>query len=187
MSVEVERLRRIAQESINWSKELASYPYSDNFLLRGEDQILVYANDHNDFGEFVEIPVEIIHEFETPEEIYNKERFILGHDVLSEIDSNPDMGPDEQFTDDLIEGRLTRHRGTFVAYQKDVYCGQDPFIDLLTWVASAYYGSSNLTIFKVPAKGRSIQSALRSRRIAPFPESEALDNIIFPSSYKRFS
>lgn len=77
--------------------------------------------------------------------------FILTPGALS---SQPDRGKDadntEYFGKDLESGRLNAFRGSFVAYQKGVLCGQSKDRDLLFRSARACYGQSSLDVFQVP-------------------------------------
>ncbi len=55
------------------------------------------------------------------------------------------------FVDNLIDGKFKEYRGSFVAYQNGVFCGQSGDGQELYGCLGRYYGISSLAVFRVPA------------------------------------
>jgi len=86
--------------------------------------------------------------------------FLLEHGELARIKDWTDS-PREAFESDLVDRKLASYRGTWVAYQKSVLAGQGEDGSELYNKASAYFGQSSLAVFRVPAKGESLEKALQ--------------------------
>ncbi len=83
--------------------------------------------------------------------IISLSEFLYSHGELAAHDdrANSTEGNAACFINDLLTGTLERYRGTYVAYQKGILCGQSSKRSLYN-AASAYYGSSSLSVFRVP-------------------------------------
>ena len=79
--------------------------------------------------------------------------YLLSHEGLCKIPERAGESDEEVrrcFEEDLKEGRLRGYEGTFVAYQKTVFCGQSKSRNKIVRGAKGYYGSSSLRVFEVP-------------------------------------
>jgi hypothetical protein len=82
--------------------------------------------------------------------------YILDH---RELAKRPDRSTSAEgnihvFMKDVENGLLVPYERTFIAYQKGVLCGQSRNGKKLYGIASGYYGSSGLSVFKVPTRGK---------------------------------
>ncbi len=77
--------------------------------------------------------------------------YYLTHGALAQ---QPTRAGDNQslFVHDLIDGRFLGYRGSYVAYQKGVLCGQSVDGETLFDCTGRYYGISSLGVFKVPSR-----------------------------------
>lgn len=80
------------------------------------------------------------------------EEYILSHEELEKQRTKKDFKHDNlfYFADDLIKGRLDKHKESYVLYLRGVLCGQSKDKDLLTKTALDYYKSPNISVFRVP-------------------------------------
>lgn len=82
--------------------------------------------------------------------------FYLSHGALAQQPSQ--FGDDRSlFVHDLIDGKFKDYRGSFVAYQKGVFCGQSGDGQHLYNCLGRYYGVSSLVVFRVPARSEKIE------------------------------
>mgnify|MGYP001560746907 CR=1 FL=1 len=78
--------------------------------------------------------------------------FVLSHHALSKVPDRCETRGENKtvMSADLKTGMLDHYKGSFVAYQKGVLCGQSADAARLTKAAGMYYGDSGLSVFKVP-------------------------------------
>ena len=88
------------------------------------------------------------------------EESILHHGAEAKLPNRCDSEGDNivLFVADLKDGKLDSYKGTYVAYQKGNLVGQSKDGDKLWQAAGAYYGSSSLTVFKVPEKPEDVKN-----------------------------
>jgi len=89
--------------------------------------------------------------------------FILTHTGLSHIKDRcvSRGGNGYWFLHDLFDRDLKGYEGTFVAYQKGILCGQSENGKLLYDDASSYYGSSGLSVFRVPQNRETLEDMFK--------------------------
>ncbi len=96
--------------------------------------------------------VKIVESMEDRELQGAKMGYMLRHGSLSK---QPYRGDSQKcnipyFKEDLRAGKLERFKDQYVLYHKGVFCGAGNNDEVLYELASAYYGSSDLALFKVP-------------------------------------
>ncbi|UCD03781.1 MAG: hypothetical protein JSW73_04550 [Candidatus Woesearchaeota archaeon] len=88
--------------------------------------------------------------------------FLLSHEELAkQKGGNSKTDNTIFFIAEFNKGDLDRYRGTFVAYQKGVLCGQSKYGIVLYNQAKSYYGGSSLSVLRVPKSGETLDSVLK--------------------------
>ncbi len=101
-------------------------------------------------------------------QIIGHTKYILSHEELARQPERGESLLDNivSFREDFMQGLLNRYRGSAVAYHKGILCGQSMSMRGLAQKAASYYGSSDLTIFRVPRGpqgARKLYSRITSR------------------------
>jgi hypothetical protein len=93
--------------------------------------------------------------------------FYFSHALLAMQPKRGDLPSDNtrSLLEDLTSGVLLGYEGSYVLYQKGVFCGQSRDWGELLITAQRYYGGSNLAVFKVPGPARALVHALGPRTI----------------------
>ncbi len=90
--------------------------------------------------------------------------FLLSHGGLAATANREpaDKINSHYFTEDFAVGRLSGLDGTFVAYQKGIFCGQSLDQTILYNQARGYYGGSSLAVFRVPQGIETVDDSLKT-------------------------
>src|SRR3989344_4111509 len=90
--------------------------------------------------------------------------YILGHRGLSEYTESSAPAPAANyghFFTEFERGELEPYRGTFILYWKGIRAGQSDNQKKLYDEFGKHHGYSNITVFRVPRKGESLENALQ--------------------------
>jgi hypothetical protein len=133
---ELERYKYLAENGMTPSSKKSL----ENLIAKVIEKVHTNINRHSDRIQKISLLKEYVL---SPEEISKYDRF-----GLSDFGENNFLN----FKRDLLIHNLNFYKGTFVAYNKGILCGQSENRELLYQEASKLHGTENLAVFKVLLK-----------------------------------